>query len=130
MGPVITIALIVAVFAIVMTFGIGAVTAIGKGFGGSRKSDDREAAPRLPAPDRPMSAGPGERAEEIASRIAMIDRSTAAAGAGAYSSREVFTRRTGEIADAMASQPLVAGDRLGQAYNRAPRPHVRRGEER
>lgn len=130
MGPVITIALIVAVFAIVMTFGIGAVTAIGKGFGFSRKSDDREATPRLPSPDRPMSAGPGERAEEIASRIAMIDRSTAAAGAGAYSSREVFTRRTGEIADAMASQPLVAGDRLGQAYNRAPRPHVRRGEER
>ena len=25
--------------------------------------------------------------------------------------------------------PLVAGDRLGQAYNRAPRPVVRRGEE-
>jgi hypothetical protein len=129
MGPVITIALIVAVFAIVMMFGLGAVTAIGKGFGGSRKGEDRDEPRRIAAPDRPLSAGPGERAEEIASRIAMIDRSTAAAG-GAYSSREVFTRRSGEIADAVSSQPLVAGDRLGQAYNRAPRPTVRRGEER
>jgi type IV secretion system protein VirB6 len=128
MGPVITIALIVAVFMIVMMFGIGAVTAIGKGFGSSRKGGREEEPRRLPAPSRPLSAGPGERAEEIASRIAMIDRSAAVAG-GAYSSREVFTRRTGEIADAVASQPLVVGDRLGQAYNRAPRPHVRRGEE-
>jgi type IV secretion system protein VirB6 len=128
MGPVITIALIVAVFAIVMMFGIGAVTAIGKGFGGSRgKSDEREPHLRLPAPDRPLGAGPGERAEEVAARIAMIDRGTATAGA--YSSREVFSRRSGEIADAVSSQTLVASDRLGQAYNRAPRPHVRRGEE-
>lgn len=128
MGPVITIALIVAVFAIVMMFGIGAVTAIGKGFGSSRaKADDRDSHPRLPAPDRPLGGGPGERAEEVAARIAMIDRGTAAASA--YSTREVFTRRSGEIADAVASQTLVVSDRLGQAYNRAPRPHVRRGEE-
>jgi type IV secretion system protein VirB6 len=128
MGPVITIALIISVFAIVMMFGLGAVTAIGRGFGFSRKTDDGEAPRRLAAPDRPSSGGPGERAEAIAARIAMIDRSQPA-GAGGYSSREVFTRRSGEIADAMASQTLVVGDRLGQAYNRAPRPIVRRGEE-
>jgi type IV secretion system protein VirB6 len=128
MGPVITIALVISVFVIVMMFGLGAVTAIGRGFGFSRKVDDGEAPRRLAAPDRPSGGGAGERAEAIAARIAMIDRSQTV-GAGGYSSREVFTRRSGEIADAVASQTLVVGDRLGQAYNRAPRPVVRRGEE-
>lgn len=128
MGPVITISLIVSVFVIVMTFGLGAVTQIGKGFGfarGGRDSEPHQA--RLPAPDRPLSSGPGERAEAVAARVAMIDRMQPSMGG--YSSREVFTRRTGEIADAVSTQPLVSGDRLGQAYNRAPRPNVRRGEE-
>lgn len=128
MGPVITIALIIAVFAVVMAFGMGAVSAIARGFGTSRRSEDGPGPRRLPAPDRPLSSGPGERVEQIAARIAMIDRSLAG-GAGAYSSREVFSRRSGEIADAVASTPLLAGDRLGQAYNRAPRPTVRRGEQ-
>jgi len=128
MGPVITIALIISVFAIVMMFGLGAITAIGRGFGLSRKADEGEPPRRLASPDRPLSGGPGERAEAIAARIAMIDRSQTV-GAGGYSSREVYTRRSGEIADAVASQTLVVGDRLGQAYNRAPRPVVRRGEE-
>lgn len=128
MGPVITIALIVCVFAIVMVFGLGAVSAIARGFGSSRRSDDTPSMRRLPAPDRPLSGGPGERAEQIAARIAMIDRNQAIE-AGAYSSREVFTRRTGEIADAVSSTPLLVSDRLGQAYNRAPRPTMRRGDD-
>ncbi len=128
MGPVITIALIVAVFAIVMLFGLGAVSSIARGFRGARRNDEAPSMRRLPAPDRPSSGGPGERAEQIAARIALIDRNQAVA-AGAYSSREVFTRRTGEIADAVAATPLLASDRLGQAYSRAPRPTTRRGEE-
>ena len=44
-------------------------------------------------------------------------------------SREVYSRRTGEIADAVASTPLLVSDRLGQAYSRAPRPTTRRGED-
>jgi type IV secretion system protein VirB6 len=127
MGPVITITLIIAVFAIVMSFGIGAVGSIGRGFSFGRKGDDGPRQARLPAPDAPAGGGPGERAEQIAARISMLDRATPAMAG--YSSREVFTRRTGEIADAVSSQPLVAGDRLGQAYNRSPRPNVRRGEE-
>jgi type IV secretion system protein VirB6 len=128
MGPVITISLIIAVFVIVMMFGMAAVGAIGKGFRFGRSRDDGPGPARLPAPERSVSSGPGERAEEVAARVAMIDRQMA--GAGGYSSREVFSRRTGEIADAVGSAPLVvAGDRLGQAYNRSPRPNVRRGEE-
>jgi hypothetical protein len=116
------------VFAIVMVFGLGAVAAIGQGFAISKRRDDEQPnMRRLPAPDRPMGGGPGERAEQIAARIAMIDRTTASASV--YSSREVFTRRTGEIADAVASAPLLTSDRLGQAYSRAPRPTRRRGED-
>lgn len=130
MGPVITISLIIAVFAIVMVFGIGAVGAIGRGFSFNRSNKEDHGPARLAAPERSVTSGPGERAEAVAARVAMIDRQMAGAGGGGYSSREVFTRRTGEIADAVgSSQPLVAGDRLGQAYNRAPRPNVRRGEE-
>jgi type IV secretion system protein VirB6 len=127
MGPVITVALIIAVFAVVMAFGLGAVGAIARGFGMSRRVEEGPAQRRLAAPDRPLSGAPGERAEQIAARIALIDRNQAVE-AGAYSSREVFTRRSGEIADAVASTPLLSSDRLGQAYSRSPRPTARRGE--
>jgi type IV secretion system protein VirB6 len=130
MGPVITIGIIVTVFVMVMIFGLGAVAAIGRGFGFSRGSRDEDrSSRRAPAPDRPLGGAPGERAEQIAARIAMIDRSQAVNVGGAYSSREVYSRRTGEIADAVASTPLLVSDRLGQAYNRAPRPTTRRGED-
>lgn len=129
MGPVITVALIIAVFAIVMFFGLGAVAAIGRGFTTSRRSEEAPGGARSPAPDRAVGAGSGERAEQIAARISLMDRNQGFERGGAHTSREVFTRRTGDIADAVAVAPVVAGDRLGQAYNRAPRPHVRRGEE-
>lgn len=129
MGPVITVALIIAVFAIVMFFGLGAVAAIGRGFATSRRSEEAPGGARSPAPDRAVGAGSGERAEQIAARISLMDRNQGFERGGAHTTREVFTRRTGDIADAVAVAPVVAGDRLGQAYNRAPRPHVRRGEE-
>lgn len=126
MGPVITIAIIVTVFVMVMVFGLGAVAAIGRGFGFNRgRSSEEPSMRRLPAPDRIGSNGPGARAEEIAARVAMIDRAQAGAGSS-YSSREVYSRRTGEISDAVGTAPMIAsGERLGQAYNRSPRPTVR-----
>ncbi len=126
MGPVITIAIVVTVFVMVMIFGLGAVAAIGRGFGFNRGRSEERSVQRLPAPDRPSSSSAGARAEEVAARVAMIDRAQAATTGAGYSSREVYSRRTGEIADAVASAPLLASDRLGQTYNRAPRPTVRR----
>lgn len=128
MGPVITIGIIVTVFVMVMIFGLGAVAAIGRGFGFSRGGrGDEPSMRRLPAPEPSMGGGPGARAEEIAARVAMIDRNQAASAGSSYTSREVYSRRTGEISDAVGSVPLIAsGERLGQAYNRAPRPTVRR----
>ena len=126
MGPVITITIVVIVFLMVMVFGLGAVAAIGRGFGFSRGRDDQPTLRRLPAPDRPLGEGPGERAEQIVARIARTDRHYAAEGGGVYSNPEMVTRRTGEIADAVASAPQLASDRLGQTYNRAPRVADRR----
>lgn len=126
MGPVITITIVVIVFLMVMVFGLGAVAAIGRGFGFSRGRDDQPALRRLPAPDRPPGEGPGERAEQIVARIARTDRHYGAEGGGVYSNPEMVTRRTGEIADAVASTPQLASDRLGQTYNRAPRVADRR----
>jgi type IV secretion system protein VirB6 len=130
MGPVITVALIIAVFAIVMFFGLGAVAAIGRGFGIGKRSEEASGGRRDTAPAPVMGGGgSGERAEQIAARISMMDRNQGYAAGSAYSSREVYTRRTGDIADAVSAAPMVVGDRLGQAYSRAPRPHIRRGEE-
>ena len=128
MGPVITITIVVIVFLMVMVFGLGAVAAIGRGFAFSRGGDNQPSLRRLPAPDRPLGEGPGERAEQIVARIARTDRHHAAESGGVYSNREVVSRRTGEIADAVASAPQLAGDRLGQTYNRAPRVADRRGD--
>ncbi|HOZ28549.1 MAG TPA: hypothetical protein PK080_14385, partial [Hyphomonadaceae bacterium] len=114
------------VFVMVMIFGLGAVAAIGRGFGFSRGRSEDTSMRRLPAPDRPSGNAPGARAEEIASRIAMIDRAQAATAGANFSSREVYSRRTGEITDAVASAPLLASDRLGQTYSRAPKPTIRR----
>lgn len=131
MGPVITIAIIVTVFVMVMIFGLGAVAAIGRGFGLSRDRGGESASDRrrLPEPYQPSGGGAGERAEQIAARIAMIDRTQTVSAGGYYSSQEVYSRRTGEISDAVASTPLLTGDRLGQAYSRSPRPTTRRGED-
>ena len=128
MGPVITITIVVIVFLMVMFFGLGAVAAIGRGFAFSRASDSQPMLRRLPAPERPVGEGPGERAEQIVARIARTDRYHAAGGDGLYASREGAGRRTGEIADAVASAPQLAGERLGQTYSRAPRIADRRGE--
>jgi type IV secretion system protein VirB6 len=126
MGPVITIALITAVFAIVMLLGLSAVGGIARGFTTQRRRDEPGSMPRLPAPELPLGPTPSERAEQMVARIAMNDR-----GANfdtALSSRQDWTRRTGEVADAVASPPLLTGDRLGQAYNRSPRPVTRPGD--
>lgn len=130
MGPVITIALIVGVFIIVMLFGIGAVAGIARGLGRSR-GDATPPLRRLPPPDLPAGQAPGERAEQLAARIAMIDRATSVyreAQSGMPASR-----RVGDMTDAVASGPVPSGARLGQAYSRSPQttsaqPATRRGD--
>ncbi|MDZ4762234.1 MAG: type IV secretion system protein [Alphaproteobacteria bacterium] len=131
MGAVITVGLIVAVFAIVMLFGLGAVSGIARGFSSSRQAGDGPSMRRLPAPDAPAGAPPSERAESIAARIAMTDRTRGFDAVAARQTGEIYSRRTGEIADAMTASaaPVIVSDRLGQAYNRMPRVSARAREE-
>jgi type IV secretion system protein VirB6 len=126
MGPVITIALVVAVFAIVMLLGLGAVAGITRGFSMQRRRDEPGDTRRPAAPELSFGPSPSERAEQMVARIAMNDR-----GANfetAYSSRQEWSRRTGEVADSVSAPPLLTGDRLGQTYNRAPKPVTRPGD--
>lgn len=130
MGPVITIALVVTVFAIVMLFGLGAVAGITRGFSTRRNRDEPGDMRRLPAPGMPLGPSPSERAEAMVARIAMNDRTSDFATA--YTARQGggqdWSRRTGEVSDAVNAPPLISGDRLGQAYNRSPRPVNRPGD--
>jgi len=127
MGPVITIGLIVTVFSVVMLFGLGAVASIANGFRSQQKREEPPAQPRmmaLPAPEGSAS----DRAEQIAARIATIDRGRDRDTSFAF--REAYsTRRTGEVVDAVALSASAPAGRLGQAYSRSPRPVTRPGED-
>lgn len=129
MGPVITISLIVAVFTIVMTFGMLAAASIGRGFRTSRSRDEGPQLRRLPAPEPITASGSTERVEQVAARVAMMDRLQPAVAGMSGGGGQDWSRRTGDIVDAMATPLLASSDRLGQAYNRTPRPVVRRGDE-
>lgn len=117
MGVIVTIALIVAVFALIMTMALRVGAGIAGGFSTPRASPgrDRENA-RDPAPVAPAT-GP-DRAEQIAARVALSDRATGieAAALGAPADR-----RPQDVAEAMGD-PTPPSQRLGQAYRRSPRP--------
>ena len=118
MGVIITIALIIAVFALIMGMSLRIGAGIAGGFATQRPRAAREREhERERRQDAPPTAA-AARAEQIAARLAMSDRvhDVEAGVSGAAPGR-----RTGEIADAMAD-PTLASQRLGQAYRRTPRP--------
>ncbi|MBI1360122.1 MAG: hypothetical protein GC155_07545 [Alphaproteobacteria bacterium] len=127
MAPVITIALIVLVLAVVMLMGLVAVGGIARGFGSRSRREDMPSMPRLAAPEPPRGLAPGERAEQIAARIAMLDHGRDFETR--FTARDDFRSRPGEVADAVGAPALVSIDRLGQAYNRSPRPLARPGDK-
>lgn len=115
MGVIITLALIVMVFALIMAMALRMGAGIAAGFTtqaprSERAQDRRE--------ERRQAAAGADRAEQIAARLSMGDRAaeleTVATGAAA-------PRRSQEIADSLADV-TPPSQRLGQAYSRAPRP--------
>lgn len=122
MGPIMTISLIVVVFAIVMVLGLRAVAVIGQGWnsGGKPRQDvsiDRGA----PAEAAKASAQPS-RTEQIVARASAPDYGFAGAAASVvHASHATTTRRSGEIADALAVSTSHTGPRLGQVYQRSLR---------
>lgn len=121
MGVIVTIGLIVAVFALIVGMALRVGAGITSGFSTQRQRPERAREERTPAQaPAPLNA---ERAEQIAARLAMSDRvhdvELAAAGVAATA-----TRRTGDISDTMADV-TPPSQRLGQAYRRSPRPAMR-----
>ncbi len=107
MAPIVTISLIVVVFAIVMAMALKAASAIGGGF--TTPAAQRWAPGALVASANAVEAAApmsGARAVEAATRIE-LDRSDA--------------RRADPVREAAAD---VGFERLGQAYRRMPRPRT------
>lgn len=119
MGVVITISLVIAVFAIVMMFGLSAVGGIA---GGLRVAAARRQDLSQPARGETFESQTGpsvsDRAEQIAARIAIYDRQTGAISQGAYNERVIRSYDRGDTGETAALSP---GGRLGEAYRRIPR---------
>ena len=129
MGPIMTISLIITVFAIVMLLALLAVAMIGRSWSGGKSPSGERQTEQTRAPSRTNEASSIGRAEQLMAYAAASDaRADASTLLIAGSLREA-TRRSGEINDAMASSSAQSGARLGQSYQRSQRPHVRRGEE-
>jgi type IV secretion system protein VirB6 len=112
MGVVVTIGLIVSVFALVTVMAMRMGAGIAGGFQTQR---GRARAGRAGDAAAAGSQGP-DRAEQIAARIALADRALAVEPGAAPA-----TRRARESASAVA-EVTPPSQRLGQAYRRQPRP--------
>jgi type IV secretion system protein VirB6 len=124
MGPIMTISLIVIVFAVVMVLGLRAVALIGQGLNGGRQRWQDLLPDRQTPADAPRENAQPGRAEQLVALASAPDTRVATAGA-IHASHATVTRRTGEISDALAVSAAHAGPRLGQVYQRAPRPATR-----
>jgi len=116
MGPIMTLSLIVAVFAVVMLQALSISTRIAGGFSSPRGRAVLDARD-LPEPS-------------LAGRTASTSGPSRAAEISAQSSREELReqmslsvdRRSGSIADSLAAEQIAPQQRLGQAYQRVPKP--------
>lgn len=124
MGVVITLGLIVGVFALIMAFALRLGGGIAGGFRSGREA--RPAARDAEAAATSGARGAPERAEQISAQVAALDRGgeMSAAFAGVAASR-----RVSDIAEAVSETTRPAEGRLGQAYRRSARPAFRRGDD-
>ncbi len=128
MGPIMTISLIVTVFAIVMVLGLRAVAVIGQGWnsGGKRWQDvvpERSIAAHVTKADAHQS-----RTEQLVARAsAPEDRFAEASASAVHTSHAGATRRSAEIVDALVLSTSHTGPRLGQVYHRSQHSTGQRG---
>jgi type IV secretion system protein VirB6 len=117
MGPIITIALIVAVFALIMGMAVRVGASLTSAFSTARPRSERTEARDARVVQQGLPAG-ADRAEQVAARLAMGERASQVdAGAAGID----LGRRPQEVADAM-NDTTPASQRLGQTYRRTPRP--------
>lgn len=129
MGPIMTICLIVIVFAAVMLLGLFAVTMIGRSWGGDRQNRRDLTRERIAEDDRAIDSGRAGRAEQSVALAGVSEFRVTASAMAMHVADSGYERRSREIVDALAASPAPSSARLGQSYQRSQRPHVRRGEE-
>lgn len=129
MGPIMTISLIVMVFAVVMVLGLRAVALIGQGWSSGKQSWSQLLTERTTASEAMHDRAQPSRAEQMAARASAPEHRGAATASAVYASHGSVTRRTGEISDALALSTAHSGQRLGQVYQRSPRAAVRRKDK-
>lgn len=110
MGPIVTIAIVVAVFALVMAMAVRACATVAAGFGMRRAPQMLNAPPR-PAPDLLAFASRGERPDD-ASRAALASAPNVAAAA--------LIVRDAPLLDAAGGARAGETERIGQSYRRTP----------
>ena len=120
MGPIITISLVVTVFAIVMVLGLRAVSGIGQGLKAEPKRWQDVVPGHTSTAGAPQDRAQASRTEQLVARASAPEMRFAEAGSG-HGANAVSARRTGEIADAVALATTHGGPRLGQVYQRSQR---------
>jgi len=129
MGPIMTISLIVTVFAIVMILGLRAVAVIGRGWNSGGKRWQDVLPERIVAADASKPGAQPSRTEQLVARASAPEYRFAEAAAGVvHTTHASTTRRSGEIADALALSTSHTGQRLGQVYHRSQHGRGHRGD--
>jgi len=121
MGPIVTIALIIAVFAVVMSIAIRMSAGITSGFSTNQHGQPKRGRDwRGRAPSQEFDAPhSGERLQPGAAGAPARDQD--------HFANASETRRTSAIADAVKDETLIV-ERLGQSERRSPTPARRYGE--
>jgi type IV secretion system protein VirB6 len=119
MGAVITIVLIVAVFALVMMQVLRISASLANGFRTTRR--DAEPAPTPQEGAAPATSTRSERSAEIAARLGRFDAADAPGSA-------MTERRIDTMVDAVNRDGTRGQERLAASYSRMPRPTRRPGD--
>jgi hypothetical protein len=127
MGPIMTISLIIVVFAIVMVLALRAVAMIGQGWGVDQQRSQAPPSERIASAEAQREGARPGRTEQLVERASTSDIRGASGVSAIYASHASITRRSGEISDALTLSTTDTGPRLGQAYKRAPQLATQRG---
>jgi type IV secretion system protein VirB6 len=132
MGPIVTIAIIVAVFGLVMLQALRLGYGIAGGFRSRRRSDATPSQTAAAAqPYSPLVFMENSRVRDV-NALHPSERFSSQSIRGARENRSGFesgeSRRIIEIAHSVSDKPAAPPPRLGEAYRRVPLPGIRRGE--
>ena len=117
------------VFGIVMVLGLRAVAVIGQGWNSGAKRWQDVLPERSSVADAVRTGSQPSRTEQLVARASAPEYSFAEVAAGlVHTSQAGATRRSGEVADALALSTSHSGPKLGQVYHRSQHKSGHRGD--